>query len=59
MYCTLKFVHAHKHCTCTCHTARAYLVYWEKEDSVSVTRRYDMVEQVSEPTVGDMVKIKF
>ena len=53
------YIQAHKHCTCTYHTARAYLVYWEKEDSVSVTRRYDMVEQVSEPAVRDVVKIKF
>ena len=38
---------------------RAYFVYWEKEDGVSVTRRYDMVKQVSEPAIGDVVQIKF
>ena len=44
---------------CTCHTARAYLIHWKEEDSVSVIRRDDMIEQVSEPAVGDVVEIKF
>ena len=43
---------------CTCHTARAYLIHWKEEDSVSVIRRDDMIEQVSEPAV-DVVKVKF
>ena len=36
-----------------------YLVYWKEEDSVSVTHRGDMAKQVSEPAVGDAVKITF
>ena len=42
-----------------CHAGRAYLIYWEEEDSVSVTRRDNMVEQVCEPAGGDVMKIKF
>ena len=39
-----------------CHAGRAYLIYWEEEDSVSVTRRDN---RVCEPAGGDVVKIKF
>ena len=35
------------------------MIYWKEEDSVSVTRRDDMVEQVCEPSVGDVVKVKY
>ena len=41
---------------CTCHTARACLIHWKEEDSISVIRRDDMIEQVSEPAV-DVVKV--
>ena len=37
------------------YAVQAFLIY----NSVSVTRRDDMVEQVCEPTVGDVVKTKF
>ena len=39
--------------------ARAFLIYWNEEDSVSVTRIDDMLEQRCEPAVGDTVKIRF
>ena len=35
------------------------MIYWKEEDSVSITRRDDMVEQVCEPSVGDVVKVKY
>lgn len=41
------------------YAAKAFLIYWKEEDSVSVTRRDDMVEQVCEPAVGDVVKVKY
>ena len=50
------YIYIHVH---LCHASRAYLIYWEDNDSVSVTRRDDMVEQVCEPAVSDIVKIKF
>ena len=42
--------------TYKCHTGRAYLIHWKEEDCV--IRRDDMIEQVSEPAVGDVVKTK-
>ena len=56
-YIIILCINIHVH-TMSYHTVRAYLVYWKEEDSVSVTHRDDMVEQVPEPAVGDMVKIK-
>ena len=41
------------------HAGKAFLVYWKEEDSVSLARLEDMVEQNSEPKVGDKVKVKF
>ena len=38
---------------------KAFLIYWKEEDSVSLARLEDMVEQDGEPNVGDMVKVKF
>lgn len=42
-----------------CYAARAFLIFWQEEDSVSVTRRDDIVVQACQPTVGDVEKIKF
>ena len=39
--------------------ARVFLIYWKEEDSVSVTRIDDMLEQRCEPAVGGTVKIRF
>lgn len=36
-----------------------FLIYWEEEDSVNITRRDDMVDQECEPAVGDVAKVKF
>ena len=41
------------------HAGKAFLVYWKEEDSVSLARLEDMVEQNGEPKVGDTVKVKF
>ena len=38
------------------HACKAFLVYWKEEDSVNLAC---IVEQSSEPKVGDMVKVKF
>ena len=35
----------------------AYLIHWKEENSVSVIQRDGMIEQVSEPAVGNVVKI--
>ena len=35
------------------------MIYWKEEDSVSVTCRDDMVEEVCEPAVGDVVKVEY
>ena len=48
------YIHVHLY-----HAGRAYLIYWEDDDSVSVIRRDDMVEQLCESAVSDIVKIKF
>ena len=45
-------------CVFTC-VAKVFLIYWKEEDSVSITRRDDMIEQVCEPSVGDVVKVKY
>ena len=41
------------------YVAKAFLIYWKEEDSVSVTHRDDMVEQLCEPTVSDVVEVKY
>ena len=36
-----------------------FLIFWKEEDSISLARLDDMVDQDGEPKVGDSVKVRF
>ena len=36
-----------------------FLIYWKEEDSISLVRLDDMVDQDGEPKVGDSIKVQF
>ena len=44
MFCQCKAIVL---CTCTYYAARAYLIHWKEEDSISIIGRDNMIEQVS------------
>ena len=43
----------------SCVFSKVFFIYWKEEDSVSITHRDDMIEQVCEPSVGDVVKVNY
>ena len=36
-----------------------FLIYWKEEDSISLVRLDDIVDQDGEPKVGDSIKVQF